>query len=78
MLHVEIDDEVLVVEVERSSMSASRIRVSKGEGDGVNERDHRTRPPWVLWRRYALRIEVIYRKLLAYKIEKWSNMLITS
>jgi hypothetical protein len=35
------------VEEDRSSMRASRMRVSKGEGEGVKERDHRTSPPCV-------------------------------
>lgn len=48
LVQVEMDDDELLLLVDRSSISAERIRASNGEGDGVKDRDHRTRPPWVL------------------------------
>lgn len=48
MVQVDMDEDELLVLVDRSSMSAERIRASNGEGDGVKERDQSTRPPWVL------------------------------
>lgn len=45
--HFETDEEDEDEEEERSSIRAVRMRAEKGLGEGVKERDQRTRPPRV-------------------------------